>query len=368
MVVILQLDVENTTPSAGSLYMNRIYSGLSALRFLRTSYTFKFLFVAFLGIHIPLIGLILFVVFNPGLVSPVTVSIATLVFTLAATGITLYILRSLLEPLHASSVALDNYLSDREIPSLPQQYNDEAGILMRGVQTTIESLDRLLEEKRDLVGFISHDLRTPLATVVLLAKQLERAEEMDVEQRKKLSSMIITTATEQIALFRRVLELLRSDDVHNIRVQLDPVDVRDLLSRSIEELKTHADLKNIRVNLDCERALQAPADNMLLTQVMKNLIGNAIKFSHAHSEVSVAASTVSGRVRIAVTDTGTGFNPDDAPDLFQRFTPKRRAGTANEVSTGMGLYLSQKFVRAHNGTIIGHSEGVDKGSVFTVEL
>jgi signal transduction histidine kinase len=348
--------------------MNRIYSGLSTIRFLRNSYTFKFLFVAFLGIHIPLIGLIIFVFLNPGLVSAVTVSIATLIFTLAATGVTLYILRSLLEPLHASSVALDRYLHDREIPSLPQHFNDEAGILMRGVQATVESLDRLLEEKKDLVGFISHDLRTPLATVVLLAKQLERAEDMNPEQRKKLSSMIITTTNDQIALFRRVLELLRSDDVHNIRVHLDSVDVRDLLSHSIAELRTHADLKNIRVNLDCERSLAAPADKMLLTQVMKNLIGNAIKFSHADSEVRVAASSVSGRVRIAVTDQGTGFNPEDAPDLFQRFTPKRRAGTANEVSTGMGLYLSQKFVRAHNGTLSGHSKGINMGSVFTVEL
>ncbi len=348
--------------------MNRIYAGLSKVVFLKNRYTFKFLFVAFLGIHIPLIGLILFVVMYPSAIAPSTMLVCTLVFTLVATGVTLYILRSLLQPLHDSRVALDNYLFDREIPSLPTQFGDEAGVLMQGVQTTIESLDRLLEEKKDLVGFISHDLRTPLATIVMLAKQLERAEVMENERRKKLSSMIVTTATEQIELFRRVLELLRSDDVHSIRVQLSPVPLNDLIASSIQDLKTHADLKNIFVSVDCDGALQVPADKMLLSQVIKNLIGNAIKFSNAGSEVRIAATRTGGQTRIVVSDDGAGFDPDDAPELFQRFTPKRRAGTANEVSTGMGLYLSQKFIRAHNGRITADSRGAGTGSAFTIEM
>ncbi len=140
---------------------NSIYKRLNGITFLSKSYTFKFLFIAFLGIHIPLIGLIFFIIFKPTSISGGSIFILTLLLTLGASALTLLVLNSLLAPLKASKSALVAYLKERKLPDLPTNFQDEAGILMQKVQETIIKLNGLLEEKKDLIGLLSHDLRTP---------------------------------------------------------------------------------------------------------------------------------------------------------------------------------------------------------------
>lgn len=348
--------------------MNLIYHSLSNVKPLAKSYTFKFLFVAFLGIHIPLIGLIVFIVFKPQALSPGTLFLITLGLTLGATGITLFILNKLLEPLSACKAALENYLTSRTIPDLPKSYTDEAGILMREVQETVNSLDMLLEEKKDLIGLLSHDLRTPLATILLIGKQLEREPEMKDEQRRRLATMITESTSEQLRLFKRILELLRNDDIHKLHLQLAEVKVLDVLHASLQDLQMQAEQKNLQIHVNCGKNQCIQADSVLISQVIKNLLNNAIKFSHPGTDIDVQVAQQGDRTSISVADKGLGFEPEEADKLFQRFTDKRKLGTANEASTGMGLYLSSKIVKAHNGSIKAKSAGVNQGATFVVEL
>lgn len=145
--------------------MKNMYERLSALKPLSKSYTFKFLFIAFLGIHIPLIGLIVFTLFKPDGLDKLSVIGITLVLTLAATGITLFTLNGLLMPLRHSRRALQDYRYQRILPNLPTHYPDEAGQLMHNIQFTLTELNDLLEEKKDLTSLLSHDLRIPLRNV-----------------------------------------------------------------------------------------------------------------------------------------------------------------------------------------------------------
>jgi len=142
--------------------MSSIYQGLSNWPFIKKSYPAKFMVLAFIGIHIPLIILSVCIVFNVFNFSKLSAVLVVLAATLVATIIALYTFYQLLVPLHDSKKALENYLNNKELPKLPEQYTDEAGILMKEIQHTITALDTLIEEKKDVAALLSHDLRTPL--------------------------------------------------------------------------------------------------------------------------------------------------------------------------------------------------------------
>lgn len=116
---------------------NSIYKRLNEIKFLSKSYTFKFLFIAFLGIHIPLIGLIFFIIFKPASISGVSIFVLTLLLILGASALTLIVLNSLLAPSKASKSALVQYLTERKLPDSPTDFHHEAGILMQKVQETV---------------------------------------------------------------------------------------------------------------------------------------------------------------------------------------------------------------------------------------
>lgn len=348
--------------------MNVVYHRLSSFKPVAKSYTFKFLFIAFLGIHIPLIGLIAFILASPGALPGSTVFLIALCCTLGATAVTLFTLNALLAPLKMSKVALENYLTKRTMPNLPKQYPDEAGILMQRIDETVTSLDLLLQEKKDLIGLLSHDLRTPLSAILLFSNALEKNDVMDDEQRREIGASISSSIKEQLSLFQRILEILRNDDINALQLNLETVSLKHMLTNCIQGMDSLARQKQLPIHLSVQQDCEIKVDSDLLSQVIKNLLSNAIKFSHPGTGIAVNVEKRGQGVHITVKDEGLGFEPEHGEKLFQRFTKHRKVGTANEVSTGMGLYLSKKIVQAHDGSLTAISEGKNKGSAFCVSL
>ena len=104
----------------------------------------------------------------------------------------------------------------------------------------------------------------------------------------------------------------------------------------------------------------------LLIQVLVNLIDNAIKFSHPNSEINISVASTEEKLAFVVSDSGIGFDPKYSEELFKKFTNISRLGTANEPSTGIGLYLCKKIVEKYEGQLLSKSEGVGKGANFFV--
>ncbi|MEO7043670.1 MAG: HAMP domain-containing sensor histidine kinase [Ferruginibacter sp.] len=344
-----------------------MYAKLSAVKFLSKSYTYKFLFIAFLGIHIPLIGLICFIILLPAAISPFTVFIITLALTLVATAITLYILNSLLAPLKLSKNALEQYLFTKTIPDLPTIYKDEAGILMQKVQETLTKLDGLLEEKKDFISLMSHDLRTPMAHIKLLSGLITR-EGISRNELQKISTMIKESITEQLSLFNTILENLRNDDLEWMKLELNETSTNEIISASLKDVEHIAKSKNIKLRINDEYKGRLNVESTIFPQVIKNLLSNSIKFSQPGSVVNLHIYKPNGITKIEIVDTGIGFNPEDSERLFEKFTSQGRNGTNNEPSTGIGLYLSRKIVEAHKGKLYAKSEGCNKSARFIIEL
>lgn len=346
--------------------MNQMYEKLSRIGFLSKSYTFKFLFIAFLGIHIPLIGLVVFVLFRPNSVNAFTVLLLTLVLTLGATATTLLVMNGLLMPLRKSRQALDNYLQKRELPHLPVHFRDEAGILMQNIQLTVTELNDLLEEKRDLASLLSHDLRTPLNNIKILGDFLKA--ETDPATVRELADMIVSSSAEQLVLLENILDLLRQDHLLESQTESKSVSTEGLVDELIHSFTGQAREKNIRLKKEVEYNGAIDVRPELFNQVMKNLMSNAIKFSYPESEVKVSIRKREAETLIQVEDYGMGFEPQVSEKLFDRFTKNGRKGTAGENSTGIGLYLSRKIIKRHKGQLVAESAGPNKGSTFTISL
>lgn len=341
--------------------MNSIYSVLSRIRPLAKSYTSKFLFVAFLGIHIPLIGLIFFLSFNAEDLGRMPIFLITLALTLVATATTLFVLRALLAPMNAAKNALGNYLSRREIPNLPSGFKDEAGVLMRQVQETIQMLDALQDEQKDIIGFLSRDLRAPLSTIMSLSRQLELEPGMEAALRRKLSTMIADSANDQVGRFKQMLSLLRTEGITRNHLGIERIAPSALMHAVVDEMQPIASRKDVVIELQCPALPGVSGDARLLSEALKNVLSNAIRFSRNGGKVVMQASAGNDLVRVDIRDEGPGFEPAQAEQLFERFGGMSHSG-------GIGLFLARKILAAHDGRISAASPGSGHGAVFSIEI
>jgi signal transduction histidine kinase len=343
----------------------KLYSNLSKISLLK-NYSTKFLAIAFLGIHIPLIGLIIFLTFKEGVISPIIILTFTLIFTLGATAITLIILNKLLEPIKLARNALKVYLESQEVPSLPTNFKDEVGELLKDLQFSIEVFDKLIDSKQQTITILSHDLRNPCSGIITLIDLLR--EEESISEREVLMTNIKSLAEQQLTLMESTLSNLRNESKTQGKLEKVDLNLKEIITKVIANQKADLERKNIDLLFNCTTELVIKGNETAFKQVFTNLINNAIKFSHDGGKIWINAEKSKTEINIDIIDQGLGFNKDISEILFKPFTEYSRLGTRGEPSQGMGLFITRRFVNKHSGKLIGKSEGLNKGATFSIQL
>lgn len=345
-----------------------LYRNLSQISFLKNSYASKFLFVVFIGIHIPLIGILFFVLFYSHNVSPASILIFSLLMTLLATAITLLILKQLIKPISIASKSLDDYRNNRKLSVLPTEYTDEAGLLMCNIQESIYEAESFINEKQDLIYMLSHDLKNFAGNPQGLAKLI--LSENPSESVKHLADLICESTNLQFRYIENFIKLLKEQDqVAKYNQEPREIVFSTILPFINEQVEQRLLDKNIKLVLSVETVEAIlKIDEGLLIQVIVNLISNAVKFSYFDSEIKFRIYNEDSRLVISVVDYGIGFNKNQMEELFKKFTKMSRLGTANESSTGIGLYLCKKIIERNKGTLTAISEGKNRGAEFKIEF
>lgn len=342
--------------------MAKVYTKLHAVKFLKKSYSLKFLFISFIGIHIPLIGVIIFLLGADNNLEKSTIIIITLILTLVATAATLFILNSLIKPLIYSKNALQDYISEKKLPNLPTQYKDEAGVLMRLIQQNILQLDGLLQENQEITALLSHNLRAPLIQIKGLCHILEIQK---IENKDIVEKIDHITDTQ----LKNIDELLLNLKYHHMDNETEDkaVDLKKLIKQSVDQAKAEASKKDINIvaHICTEEAINF-ANEHKLGLIIQNLLSNAIKFSYPKSEIIIGLQPYQNKFKIEVKDHGLGFTPELAKKLFTNSASVGRMGTNGEPSMGLGLSLSQKTMKQMGGKLKAHSEGENKGATFSL--
>ncbi|RZK11635.1 MAG: HAMP domain-containing histidine kinase [Flavobacterium sp.] len=345
-----------------------LYKSLSKIKFLRKSYVSKFLFVAFLGIHIPLIGLIVFILYFNESCSPTTIFFLTLALTLIATAVTLIVLRNLMKPIEVMSKALDNYRNSKIIPTLPQQFNDEAGKLMINIQSTINENEILLQNKQDLIFLLSHDLKNYIDNASSLARVISEDEVSAIT--KNYAELIVESTNKQKAFVEKFISFLQEEEkIMKQEIQVINFDINEITESLREHFSQKLSTKKLTLIVDKDiECVFLKIDKELLFRVLINLIGNAIKFSFPENKINLSFQKQEENLIITVQDNGIGFENSKSELLFEKFTKMSRRGTLDEKSTGIGLYLSKQIIKKFEGNFTAESEGINTGSKFTVRL
>lgn len=345
----------------------QLYAKLSSLGFLK-SYASKFLFVAFLGIHIPLIGIIFFVVLNDTQsLTRLDIILYTLLLTLVATAVTLFILNRLIRPIAVAKDALRDYLEAKVLPQLPTTYADEVGVLLRDIQNTVVAIDELLNEKKDLVAMLSHDLRTPTITTLDTVRLLRESPE-ERENLEPYLENLDQVSQKQLALMDSVLALLRQEDQIGKALETKPMSLALLVRGAILQLQMPLVQKKLQVKQEIPADVMVRVEPTSFEQVLSNLLVNALKFSHPDGIIWIKAEQTPTDTKLTVSDAGMGFSPENSERLFDRFTQFRQVGTAGEATNGIGLFLCQKIMHRHGGHLTASSPGKGQGATFTLHL
>ncbi|WP_437928198.1 GAF domain-containing sensor histidine kinase [Sorangium sp. So ce291] len=259
----------------------------------------------------------------------------------------------------------DDLLYGAEDRALAEELGRRAALAIDNARL-YESAQRAIRAREELVAVVSHDLKSPLATIVmntsLLRRKLPSSEEA-AELRRPVER-IQKSADRMNRLIRDLLDLAKLDGGH-IRIQPVPHDVAVLLSDAIELLREEAAEKSLRleqgVALGVERAL---CDRERVLQVIANLVGNAIKFTPAGGEVALRAEPWGREVLLSVRDTGPGIPEDQRARIFERYWQAKE--TAHK-GTGLGLSIAKALVEVHGGRIWVESK-VGEGSTFFFTL
>ena len=155
-----------------------------------------------------------------------------------------------------------------------------------------------------------------------------------------------------------------------VRLLLEPLELAPLVESAAETLRPSAELKGIE--LACTRGPATSglvrADPNRLQQIVLNLLSNAIKFTPTAGKVSVRVEAAHGERRIVIADTGCGIDSEFLPHVFERFRQADASSTRRHGGLGLGLAITRHLVEMHGGRVEAHSEGADRGSVFTVAL
>lgn len=229
----------------------------------------------------------------------------------------------------------------------------------------LTQLRRLETVRRDFISNVSHELRTPLASLKALAETLQ---EGALEDPPAARRFILRMETEIDNLTQLVNELLELSRIESGKVPLSfhRIQPCDLLSPATERMSLQAERAGLELTLDCQRELPAVfADPDRITQVLINLIHNAVKFTPPGGKITVSAYEDGDHIVFYVRDTGVGIARKDLSRIFERFYKADRARTGG--GTGLGLSIARHMIESHGGYIWAESEE-QVGSTFYFSL
>ena len=222
--------------------------------------------------------------------------------------------------------------------------------------------------RSDMASLMSHELRTPITSINGFAELLSMDGSIPEESREFLNIIVSESQrlVRMINTFLAVTQLQQGDkqDVLKIPVKLD-----DVVRETINNLHSSARKKRIRlVEGSSIRLPPVAADKSLITQVVTNLVDNAIRYSPERTTVTVSAELEADAVRVSVEDRGFGIPPEAVDKVWDKFYRVARDGHEKEVgSTGLGLSFVREIVEQHGGIVSLESE-VGRGSRFSFTL
>ena len=219
--------------------------------------------------------------------------------------------------------------------------------------------------RRDFVANISHELKTPIGAVSLLAEALQAAAK-EPEQVKRFAKRLTKESERLTRITQEIIELSRLQAADALS-KPDTVDIDHVVASAIDQNRVAAEARSVTMASGGDAGAEVFGDESLLVVALHNLVSNAILYSPKGSRVGIGVSNVDGIVEIAVTDQGIGIASDELDRVFERFYRIDPARSRHTGGSGLGLSIVKHVVQNHGGDVRVWSQP-GHGSTFTIRL
>jgi signal transduction histidine kinase len=241
-------------------------------------------------------------------------------------------------------------------------------LLTSGISLAKEILEG--RRQRTFVDSVTHELKSPLASLGLCLETLNRTD-LSEEQRREVRAMMRHDVERLSAFIDDVLVASRlAHGGARPQDALTPIPLLDLVQRATEKvLRRYARPEDTdEITLDIAPDLVVSSDPTGLETILKNLIDNALKYSASPARISIRATTNHGRLAVAVKDAGIGIAPEELPRIFRRFYRGDSDAVRARSGTGLGLFVADELARGLGGRLDVTSRGLGHGATFTLDL
>jgi two-component system, OmpR family, sensor histidine kinase SenX3 len=224
---------------------------------------------------------------------------------------------------------------------------------------------RMEATRRDFVANVSHELKTPVGAMGVLAEALLASAE-DAETVRRFAEKMVAESNRLANMVGELIELSRLQGAERLP-DLEAVDVDTVVAEALSRYKVAADNADIAITTDAPTGYKVLGDQPLLVTAMANLVSNAIAYSPNGSPVSISRRRRGNKIEISVTDRGIGIAPADQERVFERFFRVDKARSRATGGTGLGLAIVKHVAANHNGSIRLWSQP-GTGSTFTLSI
>ena len=244
---------------------------------------------------------------------------------------------------------------------------DEIGDLAATFNEMLEKIETQFVKERMFSSAASHELRTPVAVIMAysesLLEEMRRGEKNTLENRHSLEQML-KESKRMNTIISQLLLLARGDE-HEYKPVPEKINLQEVIGTVLQQMEEQAADANITLVYQGEAEIPVTADQSLMTQMMLNLIENAIKYGRPGGRVEVSARQDRGAAEITVSDNGVGIDTEHLPHIFERFY--RVDQSRDRSGSGLGLSIAEWIVKEHHGGIHVDSRA-ESGTTFTITL
>ncbi len=250
--------------------------------------------------------------------------------------------------------------------TVPPQGGYELAHLAESFNHMSNEIEAYQRMQRELIGNVSHELKTPLTTILGFSQAMVDGALKRPEDFAPVAEIIHGETERMIRLVQSLLDLskLESGQVQMARSELN---LQEILEKAVTSFGPRAQATGVRLVSELEPLPPTLGDNDRLRQVFNNLIDNALKYTPAGGTVTVACRSDGRNIVVTVSDTGAGISEEDLRHIFERFYQANKARSREVEGVGLGLAITREIVNAHGGKIEAQSK-VGRGSRFIVML
>lgn len=293
----------------------------------------------------------------------VGLSLASVVAVVVVGSFSWWIGRKIVEPIRSLSLASKSIAGGRYDLKLDIPGKDEIGELVAHFNEMAQALHQTEQTRLQLLADVSHELKTPLATMKI---HLEGIQDGVIEQDTQTLAMLNgeVTRLQRLAHSISELSLVEADA---ISLDCQPHMVNSLIEAAVAYLAPQFDEKSVKLIVDLPT--ESPTINVdrdRMHQVLLNILGNALQYTPPEGSVTINVRVDQDTVAIHVTDTGIGIPAEHLPHIFRRFYRVDQSRARATGGTGVGLTIARHLVEAHSGSLTAHSNG--QGSEFVISL